>query len=140
MTTKSISPSDDVIDSRDVIDRIAELESEKESMLEGCPESEYGNSDNPIWKEWEESDEAEELKFLQTLVDELEDYCVDWKYGVTIIHQDYFTEYTEEMLKECGYLPNDLPSWIEIDMEKTAENVKVDYTEAEYNGVTYYAR
>lgn len=137
MTTTTISPTDNVIDSRDVIERLEELEAE---LSERVPDNERGNSDNPAWKEWEESDEAQELKFLQTLVDELEGYCDDWKYGVTIIHENYFTDYTKELLVDCDYLPKDLPSWIVIDWEETADNVKVDYTEAEFDGVTYYAR
>ena len=43
-------------------------------------------------------------------------------------------------LKGCGYISDDFPSWIEIDWEATAENVKQDYSELEYEGETYFYR
>lgn len=89
-----------------------------------------------------EYDFTERLDDLQRVVDfaeELKDYG-DYEYGEAVIHTDYFTEYTEDLLIVCGYIPKDMPSWIEIDMKATAENVKADYMEADFNGETYYMR
>ena len=125
--------TEDMLDVRDLIERYEELESEKETTLDGVPENQYGNKRNKKWRAWENSDEFEEMKQLQDILDELkgnggdEQWRGDW-YPITLINSDYFTEYTEELLKECGYISNDFPSWIEIDWEKTAENVKIDYT------------
>jgi hypothetical protein len=33
-----------------------------------------------------------------------------------------------------------LPDWIVIDWDATADNLKVDYTEVEFDGVTYLVR
>lgn len=138
--TEEISNSEDVIDSRDIIERIEYLEDERENLE--IEDSERGNMDNPIWKEWEESDEAAELKALLSLQDELEGYCDDWSYGVTLIRDSYFTEYTEELCKEIGDIPSNLPWYIadHIDWQGVAEDLKVDYTSAEFDGVTYWAR
>jgi hypothetical protein len=42
------------------------------------------------------------------------------------------------MLEGCGTIPRDLPDYVAIDWEETADNLKVDYTDAEFNGVSYY--
>lgn len=139
--------TDDMLDVRDLIERYEELESERDSFFEdrGLPDSEHGNAHNIIWEEWEKSDEAKELQQLQDILDELkgnggdEQWQGDW-YPVTLINSDYFTEYTEELLKDCGYIPKDLPSWIELDWEKTADNVKVDYTTIDIDDETFYYR
>lgn len=137
--------TDDMLDVRDLIERYEELESEKESMLEDVPESEYGNQENPEWVAWENSDEFEELKQLEEILAELkgnggdEQWQGDW-YPITLINSDYFTEYTEELLEDCGYIPKDLPWWIAIDMDKTADNVKMDYNAIDIGDETYYYR
>lgn len=143
--TQEITNNEDILDSRDIIARIEELESEKESMLEDVPVSEYGNRENKKWVAWEDSDEASELGLLSDFMEAWkgnggdEQWRGDW-YPVTIIRDSYFEEYTEELITDCGYIARDFPSWIVIDWEKTAENVRQDYTSAEFDGVTYWAR
>ena len=62
-------------------------------------------------------------------------------YGIdVIIHEDYFEEYVEQLLKDIGILPDDFPSFIEIDWEATADNVRMDYAAIEYKGETYLTR
>lgn len=84
-------------------------------------------------------DEIAELAALKKFQKEY-DYVEDWKYGAEFIAEEYFTEYVEDMLIDCGTIPRDLPDYIAIDWEETAENLKVDYVDAEFNGVTYYVR
>lgn len=143
--TRDISNTEDMLDSRDIFARIEELEAEKESMLEDVPASEYGNPENEKWVAWEESDEFTELKNLSDFMEEFKGYGGDeqWRgdwYPVTIIRDSYFEEYTEELVTDCGYISRDFPSWIVIDWKETAENVQQDYTSAEFDGVTYWAR
>ena len=128
-----ISNTQDIIDSRDVIERIEELENEIENLIEEATESEENYEDDEEY--WELKEE------LDTLLD-LQEQCNygDWKYGEALIHEDYFVEYVEDMLKDIGYLPNDVPWFIEIDWDKTAENIKMDYTEVNFDGETYYIR
>ena len=127
-----ISKYDDVIDSRDVIERIEELEGEIEALVE-----------NDVLT-MDQQDELEELRTelttLEDLQSECEDYCDDWQHGCTLISDSYFVEYCKEMLEDCGDLPRNLPPYIVIDWTATANNIKVDYTEVDFDGVTYLVR
>lgn len=90
-----------------------------------------------------EADNEDEIKEYNDLVEfceELENYCADFNYGVGIIHENYWQEYVQELITDCGYISKDFPQWIEIDWETTANNVSEDYTTVNYDGSTYYAR
>ena len=121
-----ISNTEDLINSRDVIDRIQYLEDEQERAE---------NQD-----EWNESDEGQELKALQTLQEDAEGYC-DWAHGATLINDDYFEDYAQEFAEEIGAIgrATEWPCTC-IDWEKAADELKMDYTSVEFNGVTYWVR
>ena len=38
-------------------------------------------------------------------------------------------EFAEQLVSDCGYIHGDLPYWIEVDWEKTWDNLSYDYTE-----------
>lgn len=165
----NINNTEDLLDSRDIIERIEELESEQDSYVEeyeeakeeadelGEPTERLTNAINALSEYWgcnpEEVDDwvagfrnpadeyngDEELYHLKKLADQLEGYG-DWEHGETLIRYDYFTEYVEDLLKDCGDLPKDIPWYIKIDWEETARNIKMDYTEGDFDGVTYYMR
>lgn len=120
-----------VIDSRDVNDYLEVLENELEELKEQEGEDED-----------EESEEAGELReqvdSLREFVDECRQYNADWDYGAQLIPVDRFTEYAEELVKDIGDLPHNIPSYIVIDWGETAENLKEDYTEVTYLGESYY--
>jgi uncharacterized protein (UPF0335 family) len=157
--TTSISNSEDVIDSRDVIARIEELEDERQGLVDSLSDStddfrtaeESGDQemidltldakdkDEAALEEWD-SDNGEEYAVLTALALEAEGYAGDWKYGATLVRDDYFTEYAKQLCEDIGDVPRDLPSYIEIDWEKTADNIKVDYTAVDFDGVTYWIR
>lgn len=110
--------------------------------LLGTSGFEFADDIKEIFSEFE-ADNSDEINHYNNIVEfceELEVQAADYRYGESVIHESYFTEYTEETLVDCGYLPKDLPSWIVIDMEATAENVKVDYCEVNFEGETYYIR
>jgi hypothetical protein len=44
------------------------------------------------------------------------------------------------MLEDCGDIPKGIPSYIEIDWEATASNIRVDYSSVEIDDVTYWYR
>ena len=73
-------------------------------------------------------------------INDIEYWCSDFEYGATLIHEDYFTEYVEELINDCGYINKDFPSWIELDWEATAKNVADDYSYIDYQGETYLFR
>lgn len=66
----------------------------------------------------------------------------EWSYGVTLIDEDDFQDYCEELVSDIGDLPKDLPSYISnnIDWEGVAEDLKVDYSEVEFRGTSYLYR
>ena len=116
-----ITNNDDVIDSRDIIERIKELEALHE--------------DNDI-----SPDEINELIDLKSLAEQGVDYSEDWEYGSTLIRDDCFTDYVMELLSEIGELPAEFPSYIIIDEEATARNIQMDYTDIEFADITYWTR
>ena len=150
--TKEISNSDDVIDSRDVIKRIEELQGERADLKEAADQADadylatvdVGGPDErkdeaALLETWD-GEFGEELKALKSLADDAAGYCSDWKYGAGLIRDSYFTEHAEELCKDIGDMPREIPHYIAIDWERTAENIKQDYTAVEYGDVTYWVR
>lgn len=127
-----------IIDGREIIERIEELTAEWEQTT-GDTFADYALSSDDYAVGLSE-DDAEELAALIAFRDEIADYLPEWQYGETLIRDDYFTEYTRELLTDIGYIADDFPSWIVIDWDETADNVRQDYTSAELNGVTYWGR
>ena len=149
--TNAISNTDNTIDSRDVIARIEELETEESELQQEIDEKEdqYTPKEltkNPApvivakeaLKEWRESEEGQELTALKALAEQGEAYAPDWKYGAQLINEDYFEEAMDEMLEDCGYIPRDLPSFLTITVDYGA--LKMDYTKLDFDGQTYYIR
>lgn len=122
MTTTDLDLSADTIDVRDIISRFEEL-----------------RSSLPI------SGDLEEFEQLINILEELkgqggdEQWQGDW-YPATLISEVYFVEYAQELCQDIGAIPDDFPSYIEIDWEVTARNIQMDYSEVEINGMTYYFR
>ena len=131
MSTTAFDGTDNFFDSREVMERIAELE-------------EVGTETNSEGTEFDADrlcDEfREEYDALTEWRDDAEGNIADWEYGETFISENAFTDYMMELLSDIGYLPADLPGWIVINEEETASNMKEDYTEFEFRGTTYYAR
>ena len=112
--------TEDVIDSREVIERITTLQ-ETEELTE---------------------DEQEELANLLKLAEQCEGYG-DWRYGETLVRDSYFEEYAQELADDIGAI--DLKaaySWpsSHIDWSAAAEALKQDYVSVDFNGVEYWMR
>lgn len=151
--TREISNSDDVLDSRNVIARIEELEAERKAIADERQELSEGDDVAGLSPEdverlaeldqdltdWDD-DNGEELADLKAFAAEGEQYAADWKHGATLIRGTYFTEYCEDLCEDTWGLPKDLPGFIVIDWEATARNLKHDYTEIEWAGVAYLVR
>lgn len=135
---------DDVIDSRDVIARIQELEDELQDLEDAADEM----ADDTVRcteimaeiSEWRSGDNGQELKALRALASEAEDYAPDWQHGETLIRESYWPTYAKQLVEDVGDLPHNIPHYIVIDWEATADNLKVDYTEVDFDGVTYLVR
>ncbi len=149
MTTE-LDNTQDVIDSRDVIARIAELQELADAVSEA--EAALADMKNATAEEIEEAEAAleaaqddfdddmqSELASLKTLAEEAEGYS-DWIYGAQLIRDSYFTDYCIELCEEIGDVPNDFPGYIAIDWERTARNIRMDYSSVDFGGVTYWVR
>jgi hypothetical protein len=121
------SNSDDIIDSRDVIERIEELAAEVQL------DDETGG--------FVSSRKVSELVSLRKLADEASDYAADWKYGETLIRDSYFVTYAQELAEDSGVVHRDA-GWPNsyIDWERAAEALQMDYTSVDFDGVTYWIR
>lgn len=131
-------------DTRDLIEQREEL---KQQVLDSHNETffdqvvdDYEDIDfEEVTSEWKE-DWLDAIALIGE-IDFVEDTIGDeFEYGVTLIEEAEFEEYVEDFLEDCGYIPKDFPSWIVIDWAETADNVKQDYSELEFDGVTYLYR
>ena len=125
-------------------DESAESEEQLQELADELASARKELADAEAWAE-ENPDDAEELATLATLLNEMQGYGGDhqWRgdwYPATLIRESYFVEYCQDLLEDIGDLPKDLPGYIAIDWNKTADNLRVDYTESEYEGVTYLYR
>lgn len=116
--------SDDVIDSRQVIEAIDELNGE----IEGCEDPD------------ELADLTEQRDALVALADQ-GDSVDDWLYGVTLVRDSYFEDYAREFAEDIGAINSDA-TWPNtcIDWEQAARELRMDYTSIDFDGVDYWAR
>lgn len=122
-----IENEEDYDDKQSDIDNKLEEIAEKENEIQEC--------------EFEYNRYSEELAELESLKEEIESNSDEgFEYGIQLIHENYIDDYLDELLIDCGYIPKDLPSWIEIDWSATYDNMKQDYSEIDLNGNTFYVR
>lgn len=121
------TPGDNIIDSRDVIERLEELRSEHEDAIADGSEAD--------WLE----DNEEELSNLAALEEEAEN-CSDWQHGAQLIADAYFEDYARDLVTDIGDMPRDLPLYLVIDWAATADNIQEDYTSVDFGGETYWIR
>lgn len=110
----------DVIESRDIIERLDELESDEDSL---------------------DDNDKEELEVLREFKNAFGDHD-DWKHGIAIINRSYFVEHVKELLADIGIPENleNFPSYIAIDWDATAYNIERDYSSYDINGTEFLAR
>jgi hypothetical protein len=136
----NIDNSQDIIDSRDIIERIEELQAERDAFeTEGVDGGAALRAAAALWEE-QNPDEAEELATLEALADRL-DGCADWVYGATLVRKSHFHDYAQALAEDLGLVkagahwPNNC-----IDWEEAANQLEADYDEADYDGVAYMVR
>jgi transcriptional regulator with XRE-family HTH domain len=154
-----ISNFDELIDSRDVINRIAELESNREDLVNEIKTAQSSleaeeSKDEPSAEELAEingvleaakeslgefdtSDEGEELEDLKALQDEAEGYA-DWIHGAILVHDDYFQEYAQNFAEDLGMDRTQPWPYSCIDWEKAADELKQDFTSVDFDGETFW--
>ena len=106
---------DNIIDSRDLIERMEELEA----------------------RDVLDDEEREEIAAIK----EIEDCVEDWQYGATLILDDHFVEYAQELAEDIGAIdPNAAWPATYIDWNAAADALRMDYTAVELQGYTYWTR
>ena len=94
----------------------------------------------------EDSDDEEELaeaRKINAILDDLGGYGDDeqWRgkwYPLSLIRDSYFVEAMQDFVQDIGDWPRDIPAYLEIDWEKTADNLRVDYSNIEIDGTDYW--
>jgi hypothetical protein len=114
-------PSGDIIDTRDLI----------------------------AWRDWcmvgvssiEEIEDEDERADVEAINEIEEAGLADFAYGETLVREDYFETYAEELAGEIGAISSEA-QWplTHIDWKAAAAELAMDYTEVEWDGATYYAR
>lgn len=153
--TRTIDNHQVYLDARDIIERFEELETELQEAMDANEEGhnletleEYVkavSSDYSAAHAHKLYDEAEEYTALSEFLEELkgnggdEQWRGDW-YPVALIRDSYFKEAMDEMLEDCeGLKPfEQRPCYIKITIDYDA--LQMDYTSAEFSGVTYWFR
>lgn len=128
-----------VIDVRDIIERVEELETNRDTF------NAVKESEGDSWAEHEPSD-AEELDGLTAILEELKGYGGDeqWRgdwYPVTLIRDTHFEDYAQELAEEVGAIERDA-TWParHIDWKAAAEELQQDYSSVEIEGADYWYR
>lgn len=116
-----IDNTQEIIDVRDIIGRVEELETEQDGIESPCAE----------------------LEELRGLLSELAGYGGDEQfegdgYPSTLIHYDYFETAMDELLEDIGAIPRDLPSYLNIEVNYDA--LLDDYSSIEVGNQTYWYR
>ncbi len=115
---RELDNSTDIIDSRDIIARIDELEADD-------ARTEY---------------ESAELVSLKALADEAEG-SPDWQHGETLIRDSYFESYAQELADDIGAIDRNAHWPLNcIDWTEAARQLQDDYFTVDFDGVTYWIR
>ena len=137
MVPRRVDNYQDILDSRDVIARQEELQQELDDL-----EAEAADDTNVVRDEaieqlkvWKEENQ-QELDALNLFVEEGN---AEWRHGETLVRESYFEDYARQLAEEVGAISGE-EKWplTCIDWEQAAEELKQDYTSADFDGVTYY--
>jgi hypothetical protein len=114
----------DYIDTRDLVKRLDEIDTEVEEA-----------------QETQDADTEKELRVEQTEIEAVEDYCEDFRHGETLIPEDEFQEYARELAEDIGAIDRDAVWPLGcIDWKQAADELAMDYTLIEYRGQSFYVR
>jgi hypothetical protein len=134
--------TEDQIDSREIIERIEELEAEQADLVERLSNGEITEGDMQQF----DKEQGAELDALRALASEAES-SPDWAYGEQLIHDSYFVEYTEQLIDDCypevskALASSEWPMrHLKLDIQQAAGELKQDYVDVTFNGSTYWIR
>ncbi|MGH7261474.1 MAG: antirestriction protein ArdA [Nitrospiraceae bacterium] len=120
---RDVSNREDMIDTRDVIERVDELVAAVEDLSI-------------------DEDEIPELGSLGSLLLNVQDVSgEDVEDGAGLIRDSYFETYAQELAEDIGAINKDA-TWPNncIDWEQAARDLQMDYSSVDYGGVEYWVR
>lgn len=131
----SISNTDDTIAMSDLLDAIAEIEDEYNELKDAAESGEESDLEA-----LDEFCDTSGWTVMNDLVDEVTQSCGDWQHEV-LISESYFKEYAQELAEDIGAV-NRNADWPNncIDWDAAAEQLKMDYTEVDFDGKAYWIR
>ena len=148
---KNIDLNADVIDVREIIERVEALREAKQSLRDEFDEEPTNAGvDFEAWARnqvnWS-SEESDELTSLETILADLagsggdEQWDGDW-YPLTLIADWHFKDYAQELADDLDGSAIDNAIWpfTCIDWERAARELRMDYTSTEIDGNTYWYR
>lgn len=99
------------------------------------------NDEDEVYSVDEQKDAQDELDTLLELESEIGSLEECARNGVYFIDEDYFVEYAKELAYDIGAVSNDIewPNY-HIDWEAAANDLRMDYTEVEFEGNNYLVR
>jgi hypothetical protein len=139
-------PGDDILDSRDVVERFEELESDlRQTYILSLEEGEDGEPiEDPPFDDWVEANTADpdvaEYLMYREFVAEGENYVTDWRHGATLISEHYFEDYARDLASDLYGKEVDEVRWpfTCIDWKQAARELQMDYSSIEFGDTTYY--
>jgi hypothetical protein len=146
-----IEDNPDVIDSRDLVEDIETIESKIVEIRANLEEQMQVN-DLEIREMLEKKLAMDNFALLEEEFDsytakiykellEAKEEIPEFEDGNTLIRTGKaWVDYVKDLLEDVGDLPKNLPHYIEIDWEKTADNIAVDYSEITLDGNIYLYR
>ena len=128
----------DIFDSRDIQERIDELQYEFDSLVdeyEDVDGEEDAGEDLLNWLE----ENGDEFVTLLEVKEEVEQYTSEWDDGAFMIADDYFEDYAQELAEDTGAIDRKA-KWplTHIDWDAAAEELKYDYSEVAIGGKSYW--
>lgn len=129
----NISNTADIIDTRDIVERVEELKSNLHNFYVDGEAS------------WDAEDpDVIEYNLLSGVLNVVRDYSEDTpEDGVALIRESHFRNYAEqywEDIRDTGNRTGNQWPYTHIDWDAAADDLRMDYTELEYDGVTYFFR
>lgn len=163
---KETDNSADLLDIRDLIERIEELRGERDPLTEAIDDAQTdftftSHGDGALsgqlattldtaqraLHDWNDSDEASELRSLESFVAEMKGYGGDeqWEghwYPVTLVRDTYWEDFARDEAEAFHGEAVTEARWPFncIDWERAARELQADYSSADFDGVTYWYR
>ena len=108
--------TDKILDSREIEERIDELEGQEDK----------------------DDDETAELAALTAFREEVSQYSNEWPHGVGLIRDDHFEDYAQETAEEMGDMKTSQWPYNCIDWARAARELQYDYSSSDLMGETYW--